>query len=98
MYPDLAMSIKLARKEGEMRIPMLHLNGTGKEMLTKGYEDAWHALREAQKALRKIEFNARDYYVQGPDAWTEAVREMDARFDAIGRVEKEIEEILIAIN
>ncbi len=81
-----------------MRKPTLHLNGTGKEMLYRGYEEAWDALGAAHKALKKIEFNARDYYIQGSDAWPEAVSEMDARLDAIERIEKEIEEILIAIQ
>jgi len=81
-----------------MRIPTIHMNGTGKRMLVEGYENAYHALREAQKALSKIEFNARDYYVQGPQAWTEARKEMDERFAALGKVEQEIEAILIAIG
>ena len=81
-----------------MRIPTVHLNGTGKKMLIEGYLNAHTAIRNAKKALDEIEFNPRDYYVQGPDAWTEAVREMDARFDAIKKVEEEIEEILIAID
>ncbi len=80
-----------------MRIPTLHLNGTGKIMLTQGYLEAYTALRRAEEAMYKIEFNPRDYYVQGPDAWPEAVKEMDARFEAIGKVRKEIEEILEAI-
>ena len=81
-----------------MRKPMVHLNGTGREMLVNGYEKAYDAIREAQKALRKIEFNARDYYVQGADAWPEAVKEMDERFLALGRIESELEEILIALD
>ncbi len=81
-----------------MRKPTLHLNGTGKEMLLKGYMAAYHALREAQKAMESIEFNPRDYYVQGPEAWTEAVKEMNTRLLAIGKVKTEIEEILNAID
>lgn len=81
-----------------MRIPTVHINGTGKEMLVRGYEEAHRALREAGRALRKIEFNPRDYYVQGPDAWREAVKEMAERCTAIGKVEKDIEDILIALD
>ncbi len=81
-----------------MRKPTLHLNGTGKKMLTEGYRQAYEALREAEKAMSGIEFNARDYYVQGPEAWTEAVKEMATRFAMIGKVKKEIEGILISIE
>ncbi len=80
-----------------MRIPTLHLNGTGKIMLTRGYLEAYSALRKAEEAMSKIEFNPRDYYVQGPDAWGEAVKEMDIRLAAIERVRLEIKEILNAI-
>jgi len=81
-----------------MRLPTLHINGTGKIMLMNGYLEAYTALRKAEEAMCKIEFNARDYYVQGPEAWMEAVREMDARLAAIDKVKKEIEEILNAID
>ncbi len=81
-----------------MRKPTLHLNGTGKEMLGKGYEDAHTALRKVEEAFGRIEFNPRDYYVQGPEAWPEAVKEMKARLLAIGKVRAEIEEILDAID
>ncbi len=81
-----------------MRVPTVHLNGTGKEMLIRGYEAAYHALVEAQKALGNIEFNPRDYYVQGPDAWTEAAKEMEARLTVIGKVKDESEQVLEAIE
>jgi hypothetical protein len=84
--------------ERKMRLPTVHLNGTGREMLVKGYEQAYEAIRETSKALSKIEFNARDYYVQGPEAWQEAVEEMHARHESLRRIEKEIEEILIELG
>jgi hypothetical protein len=82
----------------KMRKPTLHLNGTGKEMLCKGYEEAYTALCNTEKALCKIEFNPRDYYVQGSGAWDEAVKEMDTRLAAIGKVKTEIEEILESLD
>ncbi len=81
-----------------MRMPTIHLNGTGKKMLLEGYENAYHAIRDAEKALNNVEFNARDYYVQGPEAWTEAVKEMQGRFEALAKIKKEIEEIAEAIQ
>jgi hypothetical protein len=81
-----------------MKVPTVHLNGTGKEMLVTGYQAALRSLRDAEKALSEVEFNARDYYVQGHDAWPEAVKEMEARFKAIRKVENEIQQILAAID
>ena len=81
-----------------MRIPTIHLNGTGKETLISGYHEAYDALRKVENALSDIEFNPRDYYVQGPDAWPEAVKEMDSRKLKIYEVKKEIEDILIALE
>ena len=77
--------------------PTLHLNGTGKKMLVEGYEKAHRAIREASKALGEIEFNARDYYVQGPQAWPQAIKEMECRIGMLGRIEREIEEIIISL-
>lgn len=58
-----------------MTLPTIHMNGTSKRMLLEGYDDAQFAIRQAQEAIGKIEFNARDYYPQGPEAWTQAVQE-----------------------
>ena len=59
-------------------MPTVHMNGTSHKMLTEGYEDAYDALKTFTKAFGRIEFNARDYYVQEPNAWNDAV---DARID-----------------
>jgi hypothetical protein len=74
-------------------LPTIHSNGTSRAELVRGYEaidDALHALEEA---LYAVEFNARDYYPQGPSAWTDAkaqrlaslakIREVKAENDAI---------------
>ena len=59
-------------------LPTVHLGGTSLKMLTQGYEEAYLALQTFTKAFGYVEFNARDYYVQGPDAWMAAV---DARME-----------------
>lgn len=56
-------------------LPTIHMNGTSKRMLLEGYDDAQFAIKNAQEVISKIEFNARDYYPQGPGAWTQAVKE-----------------------
>lgn len=75
-------------------LPTVHLGGTSHKMLTQGYEDAYFALKTFIKAFGHIEFNARDYYVQGPDAWNDAA---DARTDMnvkIGDLVKYVEDHL----
>ena len=53
-------------------LPTVHFNGTSRQMLSDGYFAAHQRLCEAIAAFQSIEFNARDYYVQGPDAWSAA--------------------------
>ena len=48
--------------------PSVHLNGTGKDSLLKGYLDAISALQTAMSALRATHPNGRDYYVQSDSA------------------------------
>ena len=55
-------------------MPTVHMNGTSHKMLDEGYEDAYDALKAFTKAFGHIEFNARDYYVQEPNAWMAAVK------------------------
>ena len=54
-------------------LPTIHLNGTGAKSLAAGYDAAYDALRAFQNKMEEIEFNARDYYVDGPKSWEEAV-------------------------
>ena len=78
-------------------MPTVHMNGTSHKMLDEGYKDAYFALKTFTKAFGYVEFNARDYYVQGPDAWMAAV---DARMeinlkiqDIVKYVEKHMEHL-----
>ena len=58
--------------------PTVHLNGTGFDSLWQGYDEADDKLIELRDTFGQIEFNARDYYPQGPDAWNKAVDERQA--------------------
>jgi hypothetical protein len=58
--------------ESTLTTPTVHMNGTGFTDLWDGYTAADDALRTLVKTFGNIEFNARDYYVQGPDAWCKA--------------------------
>ena len=81
----------------DISLPTIHMNGTSAKDLFQGYRAAMDALQDAQEALGKIEFNARDYYPQGPDAWTKARDEMQARRQTLERIRKEIETIAIHV-
>ena len=58
-------------------LPTIHINGTSAKSLTEDYAQARRAVQEAVNALRAVDFNARDYYVQGPGAWTAAVQQRE---------------------
>ena len=73
-----------------MILPTIHLNGTSAEMLLDGYRQAMDAVETAREALGKIEFNARDYYVQGPSAWTEAQASRHEMFVALSKIHEEL--------
>jgi hypothetical protein len=63
-------------------LPTVHRNGTSRTDLAIGWNSAGKALRDFIKAYEQIEFNSRDYYVQGPEAWSVALehrREMNLK-------------------
>lgn len=76
-----------------MMMPTVHMNGTGKETLLNDHVDAMAAIRGAMEALRKAAPNARDYYVQGDDAYTKAREEYSARQQKLADVLDELEVI-----
>jgi hypothetical protein len=55
-----------------MTLPTIHSNGTSHKDLTEGYDKAASALYGFIDAWGEIDLNARDYYVQGPDAYQQA--------------------------
>lgn len=59
-------------------MPLIHLNGTGKKMLCEGYDQAAEKLQDFIDAWRSVEFNARDYYPHGTEAWRQACDARDA--------------------
>jgi hypothetical protein len=71
-------------------LPLVHMNGTGRDSLKRDYDAAAEAFREFLEAWRKVEFHPRDYYPMGPDAWARA---LEAR-RAVNSRAKEIEEYL----
>ena len=66
-----------ASKEINYPLPTIHMNGTGRKDLCDGYMAAYKAARRAFDALCDVTCNARDYYVQGDNAYSEARDERD---------------------
>ena len=73
-----------------MTYPTIHTNGTGAQMLLDGYTAAANACYVAEQAIIAIEFNGRDYYPQGPDAWKQASTEYAERLAKIHAVRHEL--------
>ena len=78
--------------------PTVHSNGTAYKDLWQGYEAAYNAIRSAQEALSKIEFNGRDYYVKDDDAFTKARDHRDDQFTALGQVEEYLLQHLLSLQ
>lgn len=78
--------------------PTVHLNGTGYKDLWNGYEAAYEAVRAAQEALGKIEFNARDYYVQDSEAYSKARDHRYEQCKALAQVEEYLLQHLLSLQ
>jgi len=65
----------------ELSTPIIHLNGTGRENLTKEYRELLDAIKEVERCLNGATLHRRDFYVSedDPKRWytaTEWRREM----------------------
>lgn len=81
-----------------LTLPSIHLNGSSREMLASGYHDAYRKLIEFRNAFAAIEFNARDYYVQGPTAFSQARTQRDCEHQRIGQLMTYLEAHLIHLG
>lgn len=59
--------------ENELVLPLIHLNGSGKDMLLREYAAAAESLRSFMDVLRRATLHPRDYYPIGEDAWSAAL-------------------------
>jgi hypothetical protein len=78
-------------------IPTVHLNGTGFTDLRDGYAAAHDAIDAAIDALANAELNGRDFYVQGPAAYSQARAERDAAFAKLRAAHDYVGEMLAGI-
>jgi hypothetical protein len=78
-------------------IPTVHLNGTSGADLEREYHAAYKAIDAAMDALGAATLNGRDFYVQGPAAYSQARAERDAAFDKLRQAQAYVEEMLSGI-
>jgi hypothetical protein len=81
-----------------MILPTVHLNGTSRGSLRVQYETAYRVLGDAARALEEAYPNARDYYVQGEDAFGVASREHSARVKAVRDVMQDLEQLYAHVD
>jgi hypothetical protein len=70
-----------------LSLPSCGLNGTNKNALFEDYSQTRALLRHSIKVITGMEFNARDYYVSGSDAFTMANIQRQMVFDNLKLVE-----------
>jgi len=59
------------------RLPLIHRNGTSHLTLITSYSSGLDAVIKAEKIFKEMELSARDYDLQGPDAYAAARKERD---------------------
>lgn len=74
------------------------MSGTSHEDLWASYKAAYEAVKAAQEAYRKIEFNARDYHVQEGDTFPKARNKRDEIWRALKKAEAYLFVHLIALQ
>ena len=81
-----------------MITPKLHLNGDSFKTLFEGHCEVAGKLRETLRVLQENAPNARNFYVQGPDAFACARDEHAARVLKLQEVLSEVETILESLT
>jgi hypothetical protein len=82
----------------KINLPTVHMNGTSHEDLWASYEAAYTAVKAAQEAFKKIEFNARDYYVQTGDTFPRARNQRQDIWNELRKVETYLFQHLTALQ
>lgn len=79
--------------------PTIHLNGSNAELLKSEYMAAYNTAQELLSALKAIDLNAREYYLQPePDAFDYARQQSSAHYNAVMNIRKELATIIMAIQ
>lgn len=78
--------------------PSIHINGSPADRLREAFDRAYETLFQAEEAVIATAPNARDYYIQGPDAFNLAAAEHSERLRKLRSVREELEGLIIAID
>jgi hypothetical protein len=78
-------------------IPTIHLNGTSGKDLWNEYHAAYEAIKTSIDALCDATCNGRDFYPQGPAAFSQARSERDEALRKLREVKAYTEEVLMGI-
>ena len=81
----------------EMALPTIHTGGTSRNQLLESYKESMTALRKAENVLQENGPNARDYYIQGAEAFPQAVRDHEERIQKLRSVREELQAIAESI-
>ncbi|MCE2836890.1 MAG: hypothetical protein LW834_07995 [Cyanobium sp. 49614_E6] len=79
-------------------LPTIHLNGTDRGTLLRGYQEAYRQLIQFRDAFKAIEFHSRDYYIQGDDAYARACDARREQTIRIGQLMQYLEAHLIEFS
>jgi hypothetical protein len=78
--------------------PTIHLNGSNAATLREALMTALETTTAARSAIAATAPHQRDYYVQQPDRFREAVEQHVARYRALDTVVDELTNLVIAID
>ena len=78
---------------GKLTVPTVHLNGTSKDDLLKGYSTALTAVQNAMNAVRQTTPHGRDYYVN-PGSYEIALDEHHLRLLRLNKISVELSELM----
>ena len=68
---------------GGFTFPVVHLNGTGRETLTREYRAAYDAAKATRESFALVTCHGRDYYPLPGDAYYDARRVRDAHLRSL---------------
>jgi hypothetical protein len=82
----------------ELTYPLVHMNGTSKDELLRGYLLALHHIDEAIQTLGATCPHGRDYYPRGYSALDEAMAQHRARLQKLHDAKTELEALAYEVS
>lgn len=79
-------------------IPTVHMNGDTRQSLIDQNMAVYYAADKLLTALDGASPNGRNFYTQGPKAFSDAQTEHTARWVAVNKIRHEMETIIIALQ